>query len=64
MTNKWLTISINPPEVGKPIAVRTADKFDLGRSYEVFDFSGDVFEQEEYESMLDASDYVEWLDLS
>jgi hypothetical protein len=62
--NKWITISINPPKVGTPITVRTANELDLGYSYETYDFSDDVFDQEEYESALAASDYIEWMDLS
>lgn len=61
---KWLTISINPPPVGKPIVLRSADPFGLGYSYEVSDVDGDLFDQEEYETCLAGTDFIEWMDLS
>jgi len=62
--NQWVTISINPPPVGKPIAVRTANKYGYGCNYDVMDISSDVYDQEEYETMLSGTDFAEWMDIS
>jgi hypothetical protein len=62
--NKWITISINPPEVGTPIVLRTSDKYGYGCNYEVSNIDEKLFSQEEYETSLAATDYIEWMDLS
>ena len=62
--SNWTTISINPPPIGTSIVLRTADKFGLGHTYEISDIDESLFDQEEYETSLSATDYVEWMDLS
>lgn len=61
---QWVTISICPPKVGVPIVLRTADVFGLGHGYEVSDVDEELFDQEEYESSLSGTDFVEWMDIS
>ena len=60
---KWLTISINPPELDAVIVLRTADDFGLGRTFEVVDFDSKVIEKENYLSYLECSDFIEWMEL-
>jgi hypothetical protein len=62
--NQWLTISINPPKVGTPIVLRTANKFGLGRTFEISDIDESLFNQEEYETSLAGTDFIEWMDIS
>ena len=61
---EWITISITPPKVGVPIVLRTANSFGLGRGYEVSDVDEELFSQEEYETSLVGTDFVEWMDIS
>jgi hypothetical protein len=62
--NNWIVISICPPKVGTPIAVRTSNEFGLGHSYGIRDFDSKIFSQEEYETHLSGTDFVEWTDIS
>ena len=64
MINKWLTISINPPKVGTPIVLRTANEFGLGHTFETSDIDESLFDQEEYETSLAGTDFIEWMDIS
>lgn len=64
MINKWLTISINPPKVGTPIVLRTANFLGRGRTVEISDIDENLFDQEEYETSLAGTDFIEWMDIS
>jgi hypothetical protein len=60
---EWLTININPPKLGKPIAVRTADFLGFGRSFDILEFDSSVMNQDEFASYLEAQNFIEWLEL-
>lgn len=59
----WLTIKTNPPKVGYAIAVRSANKFGVGHTYDVINFDSKLFDQEEYEDYLSTTSFIEWLPL-
>ena len=60
MGMKWLTVSINPPPLDGVIVVRSANLFDLGRSYEVIQIDPKVMEYEDLTYYLGSNDFIEW----
>jgi len=59
----WLSININPPKAGYAIAVRSANKFGVGHTYDVINIDSELYDQEEYEDYLSSTSFIEWLPL-